>query len=56
VQDFSHIRPTPSPNWFLLPSGNENWEDLLVSDDAPPEKFDTVLAAHLPDTISSDTA
>ncbi|KAF7974591.1 hypothetical protein HWV62_11866 [Athelia sp. TMB] len=30
VQDFSHVRATPSPNWSLLPQGDgKGWEELL---------------------------
>jgi hypothetical protein len=54
VQDFSHVRPTPSPNWFILPPGNENWDDLLALDNPSPLDVDAVLAAHLPEATYSN--
>ncbi|KAI0248006.1 tubulin binding cofactor C-domain-containing protein [Lactifluus subvellereus] len=54
VQDFSHIRPTPSPNWVVLPPGNENWDDLLTLDGSSPQEVDVILAAHLPEATYSN--
>jgi len=55
VQDFSHIRPTPSPNWFLWAPGNENWDDLSLLGDPSPRELEAILTAHLPDATSSNT-
>jgi len=35
VQDFSHIRPTPSPNWCILPdeAQRDNWLELVSEQD-----------------------
>ncbi|KAF8480057.1 tubulin binding cofactor C-domain-containing protein [Russula ochroleuca] len=55
VQDFSHIRSTPSPNWFLLAPGSENWDDLSISDDPSPQELEAMLATYLPEAMSSDT-
>ena len=54
VQDFSHIRPTPSPNWAISPSNNENWDDLLTHEDPSPQEIDKILTPHLPDATSSE--
>ncbi|KAF8270082.1 tubulin binding cofactor C-domain-containing protein, partial [Lactarius quietus] len=48
IQDFSHIRPTPSPNWTISPSRNENWDDLSSQKDLSPQEIDSILTAHLP--------
>ncbi|KAI9513420.1 tubulin binding cofactor C-domain-containing protein [Russula earlei] len=56
VQDFSHIRPTPSPNWSLLSLENENWDDLLTLDDSLPRGLDVILTRHLPEATSKYTA
>lgn len=55
VQDFSHIRPTPSPNWFLWAPGNENWDDLSLLGDSLPRELEAILTAHLPEATSSGT-
>ncbi|KAN0139295.1 Tubulin binding cofactor C domain containing protein [Lactarius tabidus] len=54
IQDFSHIRPTPSPNWTIFPSGNENWDDILTQEDLSPQQIDKILTAHLPEAMSSE--
>ncbi|KAH9968142.1 tubulin binding cofactor C-domain-containing protein [Russula dissimulans] len=57
VQDFSHIRLTPSPNWSLLSTGNENWGELTTlgdSSSSSPQALDAILARHLPETTSKD--
>ncbi|KAI0299453.1 tubulin binding cofactor C-domain-containing protein [Multifurca ochricompacta] len=56
VQDFSHIRQSPSPNWFILPPGSEDWDDILILDDAPSKQIDAILDTHLPDAACSDAA
>ncbi|KAI9438190.1 tubulin binding cofactor C-domain-containing protein [Lactarius indigo] len=54
IQDFSHIRPTPSPNWTIFPPRNENWDDLLTQEDPSPQEIDNILIAHLPDATSGE--
>jgi len=56
VQDYSHIRPTPSPNWFLLTPRNEKWDDISLLDDPSPQNLDSILAAHLPEVTSTNAA
>lgn len=54
IQDFSHIRPTPSPNWTIFSPRNENWDDLLTQEDLSPQEIDNILTAHLPGATSSE--
>lgn len=54
IQDFSHIRPTPSPNWTIFHPRNENWDDILTQEDLSSQEVDNILAAHLPDATSSE--
>ncbi|KAI9463955.1 TBCC-domain-containing protein [Lactarius psammicola] len=54
IQDFSHIRPTPSPNWTILPPRNDNWDDLLIQKDLSSQEIDNILTAHLPDVTSNE--
>lgn len=44
VQDFSHIRPTPSPNWSMLPEDVEYaWPLESVADENVPDILTRVL-------------
>jgi hypothetical protein len=54
IQDFSHIRPTPSPNWTNFPSRDENWDDILTQEALSPQEIDNILIAHLPDATPSE--
>lgn len=46
VQDFSHIRATPSPNWLPLPEGGRVADDRWpVSRADPKEVLETLLPA-----------
>ncbi|KAH9053606.1 tubulin binding cofactor C-domain-containing protein [Lactarius vividus] len=54
IQDFSHIRPTSSPNWTIFPPRNENWDDLLTQEDLSPQEIDNILTAHLPSATSNE--
>lgn len=50
VQDFSHIRPTPSPNWSLLPDGSTP-PDSLPDSDMGPDEVAKLLDVTLPSGI-----
>ncbi|KAI0058371.1 TBCC-domain-containing protein [Artomyces pyxidatus] len=51
VQDFSHIRQTPSPNWSLVAgdAAEPDWKAIL---DEPEGGVDTVLATYLPEVVT----
>lgn len=54
VQDFSHIRATPSPNWSALPMGKglhkHNWASILEEHrEESAESIDIKLERLLPE-------
>ncbi|KAI0317982.1 tubulin binding cofactor C-domain-containing protein [Amylostereum chailletii] len=49
VQDFSHIRPTPSPNWSILEDPAFDWESVIKNAETNVEG---TLSRHLPWNIT----
>ncbi|KAG9307930.1 tubulin binding cofactor C-domain-containing protein [Chiua virens] len=46
VKDFSHILPTPSPNWSSLPEGRQekSWPTLPIQDQCLKEELERMLS------------